>query len=137
MIKKLILIAVSSMFIVSYPVMADWDFYDSSADQSIDIYIDSSRIKSSGDVVKVWALANYKVAQKYGSSQKFLSAVSLVEFQCAEEVTRDAHTTAYTEKMGGGAVIFSKTSRITRWDPILPSSIDEGIMYLVCGKDQK
>jgi hypothetical protein len=136
MIKKLILIAVSSMFIVSYPVMADWDFYGSSSDQSIDFYIDSSRIKSSGDVVKVWSLMNYKVAQKVGSS-KSLSAILLNEYQCAEEVMRNAHITSYVGKMGGGNAIFSETSRITRWDPIPPGSIGESIMYLVCGKNQK
>jgi hypothetical protein len=134
MIKKLILIAVSSMFIVSYPVMANWELYTESSYG--EVYVDISTIRKTGEAVKIWTLTNFKVPQNtIGSSLEHMSTRDLEEYQCEEETMRTISAVGTTGQMGSGEITFSENAKIIEWTPIVPRSVGASIMHLVCGKD--
>ncbi|MFO0995309.1 MAG: hypothetical protein U1F33_01400 [Alphaproteobacteria bacterium] len=98
--------------------------------QAADIYLDPATIRINGEKRKVWSLWDFKVEQKSGA-KKYRSALEQREYDCREEQTRMTSFIWYAGQMGSGSVIHSESS-LTRWEPVVPGSIGETSLNILC-----
>jgi len=98
---------------------AEWTVFERDADSTT--YVDRSRIKRSGDMVKVWFVFNYN---KPSSMTGHSSVVSLFEYDCKDGRERLLKGTAHKGQMGDGAVIFT-SDRAEPWTYIAPNNYRE------------
>lgn len=67
--------------------------------------------------------------------KSYLSTTSLMEYNCQEKTATILSTSLYENAMGGGSVIDSDHSPAEF--PVVPNSLGEVLLKLVCGINQK
>lgn len=117
------------LLLVSSPSMADWTYIVKN-DGDTTFYLDFDRIKKVNGNIQAWQLADFE--KLIDSSQNFLSAVSLDEFDCKAGRTRHLQSSFYSGRMKGGNLTF--TSNGGPWNYPLPDSTSELLMDFACGK---
>lgn len=117
----------------STPVLANterWTKVGTSSDQS-DHYVDYTTYKRSDGIVKIWTLTNFAVLQEH-LDDKFLSSASLREYRCEDREMRQLHYVRYSLFMGEGKIVYSGDNPNPSWTALLPNSVGENIIQLVC-----
>lgn len=100
------------------------------------VYVDADTINKSGNLVKMWSLFDFKtrLTASFGMSWSFKSQD---EYDCSEETFRTISITYYSENMGKGKVVATKTFT-EEWDPefdpIAPGSVIQAMMKIACKK---
>ena len=97
------------------------------------VYADPATIRRSGNLVTVWELNNYTAPQVVAPGLSFLSGKAQAEYDCIEHRVRHLFQAQYSEAMGAGNVVSSR-SEPNGWIPIPPGSIAEITSKLACGK---
>ncbi len=96
------------------------------------VYVDPSTIRHKGNhLVKVWTLTDYTTLQTV-ASHSFLSSKAQNEFDCAEELQRELAVTWFSNHMGNGNGVWHNSDE-TKWRPVAPGSVGEGVWKFACG----
>ena len=95
------------------------------------VYVDPTTIRRKGDLVKVWALTDYKTIQTVADTS-FLSSKAQNEFDCAEERQHELSVTWFSGNMGNGNGVWNNSDE-TKWRPVAPGSVGQGVWKFACG----
>ena len=116
---------------ISWPVAAAWEALATSqiGERKIDIYIDPDRIRDQDGHKMVWQLDNLKDEVPKDQAR---SAVRLFALDCARMSTALADVALYKGEMGKGASLGRNPSKALEFEPALPSSIAELLLFRVC-----
>ena len=125
--KKLVVLL---LLMISTNVFAEWTPVDTSSDGTQTAYLDIDTIKRKGNKVSMWMMIDYKTVQEGG----FLSAVSRFEYDCEERTSRMLDFVWYKGNMMSKDVLFGDSYMKLEARSISPSSMDETILKIACGK---
>ena len=130
-LKRLLLITLLVMS--GGPVYAEWvELGHTEGVNGFTVYVDLDTIRRKGELVKIWALRDYKTIRT-GAGGLFLSGKDQYEYDCAEEHTRVLAFTEFSGNMGSGNLVHSNSVE-GKWEPVIPGSIDQGLWKIACGK---
>jgi hypothetical protein len=111
---------------------AEWVDIGSKSEQGLTVYFDPDTVHSSGDVVTLWALFDYKTIQSIVGGP-WLSSKAQRQFDCVENRVRLLGYMTFTGNMGSGDPVFSN-SQESKWERIAPDSIDRRLSEVACHK---
>lgn len=126
--RKFILLMLLS--VMSGSAMAEWVVHGNTS--SAIYYVDPDTLRQNGTSVKMWNLRDYKISHETTEGQKFLSSIELIEYDCKNDVTRILMYSHYSERMGRGESVWSR-SMAQAWSPLPPSSIGGSLWRFACG----
>jgi hypothetical protein len=118
------------------PVIAAWVSVHDKVKEGLTVYtvyVDPDTIRRNGDVVKLWALIDFKTLQTDPMSS-YLSVKSQREIHCTEERIRLLMMTAFSGNMGSGTVVYRYSDFNDQGIPIERSSVAQSLWKVVCGK---
>lgn len=97
-------------------------------------YIDPSRFVKNGEKIKIWTM--YDTTNKAGLAgyPSIKSGISQTEYNCKEVKSRSIYEVAYSGSMGSSSVLNVYPDE-TKFNPIVPGSIDETIFKFACNKN--
>jgi len=104
------------------------------ADDGMVVYADAATIQKSGDLVKMWSLLDYKLAQKDDNGRPYLSAKLLHEFNCKVEQARTRYFSIHAGQMAAGKLVASEVRGNNEWLPAGRTFIGETLLRIACGK---
>lgn len=117
---------------VSVPAMAaDWQLL--SVNEGSTLYYDRSSVVRQKGSARMWKLTDFSEIRFVGP-KPFISSVDLWEFDCSGKRSRMLSGTAYSGRMGGGAVIFAADYSDADWSHVVPDSTGELALVVACGK---
>jgi hypothetical protein len=111
----------------------EWDLVTSDEDDGSFFYVDTTTIRRSGNVVKMWGLLSFKHKQIPKRGKPYMSMMALGEYDCRNEHQRIAYLVSYSEVMGGGKVV-SSTNPNAEWSPVVPNSNGTPLWEIACRK---
>jgi hypothetical protein len=109
---------------------AAWE--DWGGTRNFDQYIDRATIRSSGELVKMWTMLDFKAIQTT-AGDSYLSEKTLSEYDCKEDRKRSLAFYWYGGQMGAGGVVYSNEN-VGKWRPVVPGSVAESTWKVACGK---
>ena len=111
---------------------AEWK-YDGGTD-TLDSYIDYSRIKTEGRNKTLWGLTDYKSSQTNTLGKQYKSSVRKNLIDCQGSRLRLVALYQYSEQMGGGEIVYSANYSIQEldWNYPPPNSFNEGFINIAC-----
>ena len=123
---------ITLLVLSSVPAYAEWEAIGYSESLGgYTVYADPDTIRRKGDLVKVWALTDYTTRQTVGDIS-FLSSKAQNEFDCAEERQRELAVTWFSGNMGNGNGVWNNSNE-TKWRPVAPGSVGQGVWKFACG----
>ncbi|MBL78930.1 MAG: hypothetical protein CMH70_02655 [Nitrosomonadaceae bacterium] len=126
------LLITTALLLLSNNVIADWEYISTVKDKKIIYYIDTTTIKQSGNVVKIWLMADLKEPEEIPYVVKMLlSYKNRVEYNCDQNVERVINAVGYSKNMGEGDIIY-KVDENEKWKPIISGSISSYILDYIC-----
>ena len=95
-------------------------------------YIDPTTIQidQKSEVVKMWALYDFKTVQQFHQSS-YLSLKFQQEYDCTEGRSRTLAQSFLEGSMGDGDVVFADSTERS-WKPVAPGSMGESLWRLAC-----
>jgi len=123
---------------VSSNVMAEWvevavSDGEAKEEASMTAYADPDTIRKTGDRVKLWVLADYKITnEKYGVA----SARQKDEYDCKERKQRRLFIVFYSGHMNKGETVLIHNDR-GDWEEIPRGSLVEAMLEFACGFQPK
>ena len=97
------------------------------------VYIDPDNIHRDEYVITLWVLFDYKTIQSIVGGP-WLSSKAQRQFDCAENRIRLLGYMTFTGNMGSGEPVFSNSLE-SKWEPILPESLDSTLSKFACSKE--
>ena len=130
-LRRLAIPALVSTALIAGPACAAWEQLATSqiGERKIDIYIDPDRIRDQGGHKMVWQLDNL---QDEVPKDQARSAVRLFALDCMKMSTALADITLYKGEMGKGASFGRNVSKSLEFEPALPDSVAELLLFRVC-----
>lgn len=131
------LLLITLLALSSRPVYAEWVSVDGKFEEGstpYTIYVDPDTIRRNGDLVKLWALMDFKTIQTE-PSPSHLSVKSQREFNCADEHVRLLRLTAFSGHMGNGNAVYSYSDSKDQGIAIEQDSVAHRLWKFACGKD--
>lgn len=126
--KRLFLLAL----LLSQPAWAEWTAFFETKGSAF--YMDSATIRKTESGRRVWALVDYKEAQK--GPEPYYSIKYLKEYDCAGEKTRVLQLYRHVARMGEGEVVMSDI-KPTSWEVPPPDTASAQTMKQVCAVELK
>jgi hypothetical protein len=124
---------VTLLVLSSGPAYAEWMAIGSSEGAGgTTVYVDPDTIQRKGDLVKMWALFDFKTIQN-GEDFSYLSYRMQKRFDCARKRSQPRAAAYYSENMENGSVVFHKTGE-GEWQPIAPGSVGHVLWDLGCSE---
>ena len=124
-------LATAALLFASDAANAAWEPLTTSqiGERKIDVYIDPDRIREQDGHKMVWQLDSLKddVAKDQARS-----AVRLFALDCAKMSTALADITLYKGDMGNGSSLGRSVSKKLEFEPALPNSVAELLLFRVC-----
>lgn len=117
--------------LATLPALAAWEPLATTqlGEQSVDVYIDPDRIRDQDGHKMVWQLDNLRNDVPANHAR---SAVRLFAVDCAKASTALADIILYKEAMGKGASLGRQVSKSLEFEPALPDSIAELLVFRAC-----
>jgi len=117
--------------VASLTATAAWEPLATSqiGERKVDIYIDPDRIRDQDGHKMVWQLDNLKDDVPKDQAR---SAVRLFALDCAKMSTALADLILYKGEMGKGASLGRNVSKTLEFEPALPDSVAELLLFRVC-----
>ena len=116
----------------SGPAYAEWVALGTT-DDGMTTYADPGTIRRNGDLVKMWALYDFKTRHTV-EGKSYLSYKVLREYDCAEERIRYLAFTFFSGKMGSGKVVPTTSDEQQKSEPVQPASIGLTLFKAACAK---
>jgi len=126
--KRLLLLGL----LLSQPAWAEWTAFFETKGSAF--YMDGATIRKTESGRRVWALVDYKEAQK--GSEPYFSIKYLKEYDCAGEKTRVLQLYRHAARMGEGEVVMSDI-KPTDWEVPPPDTASAQTMKQVCAVELK
>lgn len=118
----------------SVPVHDDWVAIGSTESAGgFTVYLDHGTILRKGDLVKMWALYDYKTTQAKAGNVYFSSEMQS-EYDCTEERTRVLSYVEFSGNMGRGNVVSSGSDVPNTWISVPPGSVGQALWKIACRK---
>jgi hypothetical protein len=108
--------------LVSTVAQAEWSYVTEN------IYLDYSTIKKTKNGYRAWRLSDYTKVNELGASAKIL-----YEYNCIEERSRILQMHTYSGHMGKGRIVVTD-DLIEKWEYVIPGSVGEFILKMVCNR---
>ena len=115
----------------SAPACAEWIPIGTSDEGATIIYMDTDTIHRRGDLVKMWDLMDYQLAQKTDSGSAYLSSKTQTEYDCSEERSRVLTFSFHSGNMGSGHVVSSSVKEQT-WSPVALGTVGQRLWKYAC-----
>jgi len=96
------------------------------------MYVNPDTIRRNGNLVKLWALFEFKTIHNRGAGP-FLSSKVQFEYDCLDERSRTLYMSFYSGHMGSGKVVYSNSAD-EKWKPVVPETKDQRLWNVACGK---
>ena len=131
--RRLLIILV---LLISGPAYAQWVPVGGKVEEGLTVYtvyVDPDTISRNGDVVKVWALMDFKTIQNE-PGPPHLSVKSQREFDCTEERVWLLALTAFSGNMGNGNAVYRYSDAKDQGTPVEPSSVAQSLWIVACNK---
>lgn len=130
-LRRLAIPALIPAVLAGAPAHAAWEQLATSqlGERKIDIYIDPDRIRDQDGHKMVWQLDN--LTDEVAKDQA-RSAVRLFALDCAKMSTALADLILYKAEMGKGASFGRNVSKTLEFEPALPDSVAELLLFRVC-----
>lgn len=129
--KKVHLPLLIALLLTSFHATAEWN----AIDEEKGVYYDAASLQPEGQLVKVWALQNYKKALPLGNKVTRSKKIFL-ENNCLNSQVRTLAFSFMTEEMGEGFPIpgfpLISTSSFAKWRAVEPNSFDQILFNKVC-----
>ena len=129
--KKFRLPLLVALLLSSFHAAAEWSVID----EDKGAYYDAASLQPEGQLVKVWALQNYKKALPLGNKVTRSKKI-LLENNCLNSQVRTLAFSFMTEEMGEGFPIpgfpLISTSSYAKWRAVEPNSFDQTLFNKVC-----
>ncbi|MDP9065649.1 MAG: hypothetical protein M3O06_07285 [Pseudomonadota bacterium] len=110
-----------------------WEFRSVADDGSWATYSTTHQLKRSGTTITVWLRLEYAEPQANGS-QRFLSVVQKVQYDCAKERWRALTTVYYAQNnLQGSDETEEADAKTAPWSAIIPGTRDELDAAWACG----
>jgi hypothetical protein len=116
---------------LAVPASAAWEPLATSqiGERKVDIYIDPDRIRDQDGYKMVWQLDNLKDEVPKDQAR---SAVRLFALDCPKMSTALADLILYKGEMGKGQSLGRNVSKTLEFEPALPDSVAELLLFRVC-----
>ena len=115
----------------SSPAYAEWMSLGES-ESGTTVHADPATMRREGDLVKMEVLFDFKTIQTK-ADVSYLSAKTLMEYDCAKQ-RFEGHTVMYYSGNMGRGTLLDRSSGKGRWLPVSPGSLDHALWKLACGK---
>ena len=125
--RKLTLLTILFLTVLSTPVFADWTKVSEGVNGDT-FYVDFERIRKHGGYVYYWRLSDYLEPNKYGN----LSAKVYFKGDCKLFRVKYLSFSLHKEPMGGGKPSTSSNKPDKEWQYPPPDSVIETVLKLVC-----
>ena len=122
------LAALAMLMLTASGAQAQWTRVGS-VDEA-DVYADLWAARKQDNMVKMWSMFDHKTVQHWGDIE-FLSYMSQEQYDCDERRQRTLYFSMYSENMGGGQRVYSKSDP-GKWGPMTPGSIIEKLWKIAC-----
>jgi hypothetical protein len=110
--------------------MADWVRVGSSDTDTL--YADPDTIRWSDDTAKMWAMNDFKTAQRKDARDPFKSEKAEYEYDCKGRLARLLYFTSHADNMAQGEIVdFNVVPG--EWMPFAPNSGLEELWKIACG----
>ena len=119
------------LIFASTSVIADWDKVGYST--NFDTYANIKSIRTSGNIVKMWTLYDFKTPQNFNGDRQYQSWKLLEEYDCGDDRSNVLARIYFDGPMGLGEVVYS-SEEITKWTHVVPESVSASLMNVACGK---
>jgi hypothetical protein len=119
------------LLIVSKNVFAEWTKVTDSSDGDMTVYVDYGSIKKKGNKVKILDLTDFKTVQKT-KSYRYLSQLSLNEYDCEKERRRMLDFHWFSENMKKGDIVYSEKNINDEGKSIPTDSIGTDLFNIAC-----
>jgi hypothetical protein len=132
--KRLFFIAL--LLLSSGPSYAEWVEVGSKVEEGwteYTLYADPDTIDRIEDVVKLWALMDFKTTQIV-PKPPHMSVKSKREFGCTKEYMRVLAITVFSGNMASGKVVFSSSDFNDQGNLFEPPSVAQRLWKFACGK---
>jgi hypothetical protein len=126
---------ITLLLLSSGPVYAEWVDVGGKVEEGLTVYtvyVDPDTIRRKGDVVKLWALFDYKTIQAIVGGP-WLSSKTQREYDCVEKRVRLLGFTTFSGNMGSGEAVYSNPDE-SKWEPVAPDSLDRNLWEVACSK---
>lgn len=110
---------------------AEWTVINSA--DGVTQYADKATMRRSGRTVKMWTLTDYLKAMPFPPDKYYSSAVTLSEYDCADQRRRVLKKSFYAGQMRVGEMVFS-TDSPWEWDYVEPGTVGEYLLQVACKK---
>lgn len=111
-----------------------------SHDNTFTNYVDTTTIRKTGNMARMWDLMDFETAQKIsnnGTNILFRSSKTQSEYDCKEKLQRQLYMSLYAENLGKGEVVLTDNNP-TKWEPIpAVGSAAEALWKLACENVEK
>ena len=121
------------LLIISTNLFAEWRKVTDSSDGDITVYVDYRSKKKKGNKVKMFDLSDFKTVQKT-KSYRYLSQLSLNEYDCEKERRRMLDFHWYAENMKKGNIVYSEKNINDEGKSIPTDSIGTDLFNIACSK---
>ena len=111
---------------------AAWVELGSDEPETFTIHTDPATVRRADNIVRMWALFDYKAAQVVGK-QTYRSEKAQQEYDCQEERVRVLYFSDHSGNMAGGAIVL-RTSMAGDWAPVGPRTVNEVLWKVACWK---
>ena len=133
--KILKIIIFHFFLLISTSVFAEWSEISRPSSDRYISYIDYKSIKKEkSNIVTFWTLSDWKNIKEEAFGRKYLSNVQHIKVDCKKEKLWLLDFIWYSENMGLGKLVFSKTNIKNDPVPVTPMTDDAIIFNKVCSK---
>jgi len=123
---------ITILVLSSAPAYAEWVLLGTT-DDGMTTYADPDTMRRKGDLVKMWALYDFKTIRTV-EGKSYLSYMVQREYDCAEERIRYLAFTFFSGNMGSGKVVPTTSDEQQKSEPVQPDSIGLTLFKTACAK---
>lgn len=115
------------IILVAAPALAEWIRWTSEGSDVATGYIDPTKVRRDGSLVRIWEVLDYKKPDAIGG----LSTRFLAEYDCKEERVRNLSVSGHSGPMATGKILISSESP-SEWKNIPPNTGIAALLKTVC-----
>jgi hypothetical protein len=123
------------LVLCSAPAYAEWVLVDKGKN-GVTVYVNPDTIRRKVEMVTMWVLFDFNMANTIGDNQSYLSLKEKIEYDCDGERGRILTLTHFSDHMGTGKVVYiDADEHKAKWQPVQPDSFNHTLWKVACGKD--